>query len=275
MQRRGEYLIIGFWSDRAGTGGTTSNMIITGVMAAKGTDREVILVQGKYDILKLDYAFSPDMRNDILKEDFGYYNHPGIDDILEKHMNNLYTEKDLDENLICVNHSNLSYMPGSIRNNPDLFRQKFQCVSQKFIKALQGLEQLIFIELDSGMGSLNQYLLSMLDLVVINLGQGSKSLHGIKNQSLLMKKSLFLVGRYDSNSKYNVRNLIRRYHINEDCIAVIPYSVKYQDSINEGKTMEFVDRNYKCLKHDEDFGFFKEAARASKMILKRVSDIGK
>lgn len=267
-------MIIGFWSDRAGIGGTTSNMIITGVMAAKGTDREVILVQGKYDILKLDYAFSTNMRNDILKEDFGYYNHPGIDDVLEKHMNNLYTEKDFDENLLCVNQSNLSYMPGSIRNNPDLFRQKFRCVSQRFLNALKGLDKLIFIELDSGMESLNQHILNILDLVVINLGQGSKSIHGLKHQPVLMEKSLFLVGRYDSNSKYNVRNLIRRYHMNEDSVAVIPYSVKYQDSVNEGKTMEFVDRNYKCLKHDEDFSFFKEAGNASKMILKRVNTIG-
>ncbi len=82
------------------------------------------------------------------------------------------------------------------------------------------------------------------------------------------------MGRYDSNSKYNVKNLIRRYHIDQESVAVIPYSVKYQDSVNEGKTMEFVDRNYQCLKHEEDFSFFKEAEKASKMILKRVNAIG-
>ena len=38
--------------------------------------------------------------------------------------------------------------------------------------------------------------------------------------------------------------------------------------------MEFVDRNYQCLKHEEDFSFFKEAEKASKMILKRVNAIG-
>ncbi|MCI8669129.1 MAG: hypothetical protein HFI34_06360 [Lachnospiraceae bacterium] len=267
-------MIIGFWSDRAGIGGTTSNMIITGVMAAKETDREVILIQGKYDILKLDYAFSPGIRNDILKEDFGYYNHPGIDDVLEKHMNNLYTGKDFYENLISVNQSNLLYMPGSIRNNPDLFRQKFQRVSQRFFKALKGLDKLIFIELDSGMESLGRHMLNLLDLIVVNIGQGSKMIHDIKNQPILMEKALFLIGRYDSNSKYNVRNMIRRQRINEDFVAVIPYSVKYQDSVNEGKTMEFVNRHYKCLKYEEDFSFFKEAGKASKMILKRVNSIG-
>lgn len=274
MQRREKYLIIGFWSDRAGIGGTTSNMIITGIMAAKETDRQIILIQGKYDILKLDYAFSPDMRNDILKEDFGYYNHPGIDDVLEKHINNLYTEKDFDENLIRVNQSNLFYMPGSIRNNPDLFRQKFQSVAQRFFKALKDLDRLIFIELDSGMESLDRHILNFLDFIVINIGQGVKSVYGITNQPVLMEKALFLVGRYDSNSRWNVRNLIRRQRMKKDSVAVIPYSVKYQDSVNEGKTMEFVNRNYKCLKHEEDFGFFKEARKASKMILKRVNTIG-
>lgn len=267
-------MIIGFWSERAGIGSTTSNMIITGVMASKGTDREVILVQGKYDTLKLDYAFSPNIRNDILKEDFGYYNHPGIDDVLEKHMNDLYTQKDFDENLISVNQSNLLYMPGSIRNNPDLFRQKFQCVSQRFLEALKGLDKLIFIELDSGMEGLGRHMLNLLDLIVINIGQGRTSLYDLKKQPEFTEKSLFLMGRYDSNSKYNVKNLIRRYHIDQESVAVIPYSVKYQDSVNEGKTMEFVDRNYQCLKHEEDFSFFKEAEKASKMILKRVNAIG-
>ncbi len=269
-------MIIGFWSERAGIGGTTSNMIITGIMAAKRTNREVVLIQGKYDIIKLDYAFSPTVRNDTLKEDFGYYNHPGIDDVLEKHINDLYDAKDFDKNLIRVNHSNLLYLPGSVRNNPRLFRQKFKNVSEKFINGLSRSDKLIFIEFDSGLSDLNQYFLNVLDLVVINLGQGRKAIHDIiQERQFLMDKSLFLVGRYDSNSKYNVRNLMRRYHIDEERIAVIPYSIKYQDAVNEGRTMEFVDRNWECLKYEDDFEFFREAGKAADMILKRVRDFEK
>lgn len=268
-------MIIGFWSERAGIGATTSNMVITGVMAAKETKREVVLIQGKYDMLKLDYAFSPNVRNDTFKEDFGYYNHPGIDDVLEKHINNLYTPKDFDENLIRVNESNLSYLPGSIRNNPELFQQKFKSVSKQFIRALSQMDKLIFIELDSGLNDLNKFILNILDVVVINLEQGGKAVSRITDRQMLMEKSIFLVGRYDSNSRCNVKNLMRRYQIREERIAVIPYSIKYRDSINEGRTMEFVDRNSRCSKYEEDFEFFREAERASGMILERVNDFGR
>lgn len=263
-------MIVGFWSERPGVGCTTSNMIIAGSMVAMEGTKEVTLIQGKHDSWKLDYAFLPKVRNDIICEDYGYYNHPGIDDVLEKHLNHLYTQKDFYENVIRVNHSNLYYLPASIRNSPELFGKKMATVSKSFMKGLRELDKLIFMEIDSGFGALSREFLEKVDMVVVNIGQSSKSIMEIIQNPYLMAKSVFLVGRYDSNSRYNVRNLIRKYGIDEACIGVIPYNVKYQDSIQEGRTMEFIDRNYRCERYDDDYEFFKEVGKATEMIMKRV-----
>lgn len=263
-------MIVGFWSERPGVGCTTANMIIAGSMAAMQGEREITLVQGKHDRWKLDYAFLPKGRNEIFCEDYGYYNYPGIDDVLEKHLNHLYTQKDFYENVIRVQHSNLYYLPASIRNSPELFGKKMEVVSKNFIQGLKELDKLIFMEIDSGFGELSQELLANMDMVVVNIGQSSNSIHEVIRNPQLMAKSVFLVGRYDSNSRYNVRNIIRRYGIDEACIGVIPYNVKYQDSIQEGRTMEFIDRNCRCGKYDDDYMFFKEVEKAADMILKRV-----
>ena len=72
---------------------------------------------------------------------------------------------------------------------------------------------------------------------------------------------MLLIGRYDSFSKYNTKN-ITRYLKEREPVGVIPYNTLYFESCSEGKIIDFflkmrnidnTDRNYLFVKEVENF----------------------
>lgn len=263
-------MVIGFWSEAAGVGGTTSNMIITGLTAATEKNKKITLMQGKYDRMRFDYAFSANQDGNLLKEDYGYYNHPGMDDLIEKHLNDEYQRQDFYDNLVNVNHTSLCYVPTGARFSEDLFKKKMQLVGKSMIQELKDIEGDVFVELECGYQDNTKSILDLCDVIVINMNQAVIRTPGFLQEEHILNKCILLIGRFDSQSRFNLKTIARRTGIPENRIGIIPYNIRFQDSMYEGRVLDFMEHRYHMDRHNAEYMFFKEVFFATELILRRA-----
>ena len=127
-------MIIGFWSEKPGRGSSTYNMIAAGLGFSERCNKRVILMQGKHDYNRIEYAFTPYDDESVMKEDYGYYNYGGMDSIISKLENNILTEKEFNKEIIAIRNTNLCYiLSGKGRNNTE-FQSRFLKCYDKYIE---------------------------------------------------------------------------------------------------------------------------------------------
>lgn len=263
-------MIIGFWSEQSGKGAVTYNMIATGIGMSMKLNKNVILVQAKTDYNRLDYAFVPYSGENIMKEDYGYYNFAGIDSVLNRMENGFYDNELLYDELICVRNTNLYYLPSTRKGIGELFNSKITKMFSTYMDSIKNTKDIILVELCNGFEYITKEFLNNFDVLAINISQDNKALEDIRSNNMIMEKSIFVIGRYDEGSEFNLKNISRRYRIREDCIGVIPYNVRYKDSVCQGKCKEFFDRHFNTGKEDEEYIFMNYVKNTADIIINRA-----
>lgn len=264
-------MTIGYWSEVPGKGAVTFNMIATALsMSAKCKER-LILMQGKYDYNRIDYAFTPFMEDNMMREDYDYYNYGGMDNIINRLEHHVLSTGDIEKELIRVDDSNVYYLPATRQRIRELFDRRFMKVSGQYIRILNKFDEdtVILIELESGPENIAEDVLKALDVLVINISQGNNPVGRIGDNRAIMENSVFIVGRYDEASQFNVRNIYRKYHIDAERIGVVPYNIQLKDAMTLGKSREFFERNEGIGKENDNYIFMKYLDNTTDMIIKR------
>jgi hypothetical protein len=107
------------------------------------------------------------------------------------------------------------------------------------------------------------------DVVVINLSQGM-TLSSLNIDKEILKKSVFLIGKYDDNSKENISHISKKYGIDRNNIAFIPYNIHFNDAIHEGKLVAYISKNMNSKINDENLYFINKVFLATNMILRKA-----
>ena len=108
------------------------------------------------------------------------------------------------------------------------------------------------------------------DVIVINLCQGINDIDMILNDEALRKKAVFLVGKYDDESKENINNIRKKYSIDKEEIGVIPYNIHFHDAIIEGKVVEFISKSMYSKRSDANFDFINQLYKSTNLILQKA-----
>lgn len=265
----GRYLIIGFWSEEPGKGSSTYNMIASGISLSAKCKERVILMQGKKDYNRIEYAFTPYESSGILKEDYGYYNYGGVDSLINKVENGIINDSEFSKELVQIRKSNLYYLPSSRSENEDNFRKRFMDNYDKLSTFLAKTKDIVMLELNSGLEYLTDNVINQLDLLVINIPQNTKAIKMVNSNNKIMDKAVFIIGCYDMDSEYSINNIRRMYGIDEKRIYAVPYNVRFKDAICGGRSLEFYERHSTRERNDSEFEFMKNLDMLSEMIMKR------
>ena len=87
------------------------------------------------------------------------------------------------------------------------------------------------------------------------------------------KKNLILIGKYDENSKYSIKN-ITRYMGEKNKVGTIPYSALYFEASEESKVVELFLKLKRYTKNNDKNGFFmQEIKKMSESIIYRLQDL--
>ena len=258
-----------FWSKASGRGATSGNMLAVSIMSSLVYSVKGILVQLDYCSRSIDDVFSNRKHTNLIMEEYAYYNQKGIDELIDKCQLKDLDILDMKENIIPVMDTNMSYLPTSKRIRSGINEKEMVQSSKAIMNLLNQVGQYNFIDCVNGDRQLSKTILRNADVIVVNICQGMNLEEIIRDKSI-MKKAVFLVGRYDDKSNDNVFEIRKKYGIDKELIGVIPYNIGFHDAIEEGKVVNYFIKNISAKRNNTNFSFINSVFRSANIVLRKA-----
>lgn len=250
-----------FWSPEPGQTGTTSNIIAIAILAALSMGKKVCLTQTHYNNRSLEAALLGRGMNQEILQDMGV-------DFLLKSSKAYAIDKSVIENASFTLLKGLYIIPGTTKRNEQLFEEDFIANRAYIYDALSKSFDYVFTDVSSGDNKLSKELLVGADRIVVNLNQNDKLIQNYCNKYDFLKgKTVYLIGNYHMESKYNLQNLKRCYPFLRKKTNIIPFDVNYMDYFNDGKVIPFFLKNALATR-EVDRNFFVQVKRSLEFILR-------
>lgn len=262
---------VAFWSNIEGKNGVTSNLACISVMSALKYRLKSVILENHYNINNIENAFTSIQTNQYVREENYYFNHLGLDSLMKRLNSKIRDEQMIKKASIGFFNNNIFYIPHSQIKSKEVLEYELNQVIMPLLLQSEEFSNLVFIDTINSNNITSKVILDEADLVVVNLSQDSIIInHFFENYSSLLSKSVFIIGSYNHNSRYNLKNIQRKYRIKNENIAVIPYNIELKDALSEGNVIEFISRNYYCKKEDSNYYFIKELKHATDMIVNKI-----
>lgn len=262
---------VAFWSNIEGKNGVTSNLACISVMSALKYRLKSVILENHYNINNIENAFTSIQTNQFVREENYYFNHLGLDSLMKRLNSKIRDEQMIKKASIGFFNNNIFYIPHSQIKSKEVLEYELNQVIMPLLLQSEEFSNLVFIDTINSNNITSKVILDEADLVVVNLSQDSIIInHFFENYSSLLSKSVFIIGSYNHNSRYNLKNIQRKYRIKNENIAVIPYNIELKDALSEGNVIEFISRNYYCKKEDSNYYFIKELKHATDMIVNKI-----
>ena len=148
----------------------------------------------------------------------------------------------------------------------------------EILKMANRYYDLVFVDLTKKMRPKEANdILNESDVLVLNIGQTLKSVNDYQElketEDFRTRRNIIpLIGRYDSHSKYNVKNITRYLKEKRDMLA-IPYNTLYFEACCEGKVIDFFLRLKNVDPTDRNHFIAAEASRADETILAKLQEL--
>ena len=260
---------IAFWSMTSGRSATSGNMLAVSVMSSLAYSMQETLVQLDQHSRAIDDVFGERHQTNLLMEEYSYYSKKGLDCLIDKCQLDELNLKDFVENMVPVKDTLINYIPASKRTFIGINNRELMYFSKKMFDVLNKSNQLNFIDCVNGDTPVSKAILKAADVVVINLSQGM-TISTLNIDKEILKKSVFLIGKYDENSKENISHIRKKYGIDRNDIAIIPYNIHFHDAIHEGKLVSYISKSINSRVNDENTFFINKVFLATGMILRKA-----
>lgn len=265
---------VAFWSNCKGRAGTTSNMACMSVICTMLKQTKSILFENHFNLNGLEQAFVQQRRTSqyLLREELSYYDQTGLEGLMRRvHSNHTYEEVMEDVSLKFLDNL-IYYLPKKCNMNQEYFEFELNQVIKPLMTFLSNIFEFVFVDTAYNNTLSTKSILEGADLVVVNLCQNKILLdHFFSNYESLVEKSYFLIGCYQKEARYNLKNIRRRYQIPKNQIGVIPYNLEFGEAVNSGTIIQYLLRNFSCDRDDENYFFISQVKEAAQMMLDCLS----
>ncbi len=261
---------IAFWSNVAGKSATSGNMLAVSTMTSLLYSLKVVLLQLDYCSKSIDSVLEGKKDDMVINDNFSYYNKKGIDDLFDKMKLENITEEDIVYNMVNVKDTSMYYIPSSKQLYLGVEEREMGKNLEILMRMMSSVGDINFIDNINGNKYISKKILRHADVIVCNVHQGLSDIDEILGNDKLLKKTVFLVGRYDGESRETVNCIRKKYKVKKEQIGVIPYNIGYHDSIQEGNVVSFISKNIYSKRTDTNFDFISNLFNATNMILKKA-----
>jgi len=264
-----------FWSPIHGQAAATSNMMVVAFLAGIEHRKRSIITQTQFNNNNLEAPLvGSNVRNSVAEN---FFRGTGIDTLIRSFKASQVTKDDVENCCISNENTNVSLLPGTSKSNRSYFDDEMEKTLLRLFNQVDQLYDMMFIDVNSGNNPLSMEIIKSSDLVIINLPQNCHVIDDFfEYQKDQIKGEVFyLFGNYDNNSRYNIKNLRRRYrkYITKDNSGVIPHNTLYLDAQNDGKVVDFIKNNINCRESDSNYYFMEKSKSATSKIIKFASAI--
>lgn len=257
--------VITFWNNsKSGNIGQTASMIATATSMAVEHNYKVLVISTQLDDFDLEKAYgkyeSGTMKFLGIKESkFD----SGIEGVMKLASSGKLTPELINNyTKIVLKGNRLEVLSGKKGNEEDE-TEKFDFNKYpEIIKIANRYYDMVFVDLDRGLQSdMIKKVIEVSNIIIWNMEQKFESVEEVinfqKEEKLLSKNNvLYLFNRYEKNSKYNVKNIVRNSSMKKK-IFTIPYDIMFGDTIQDGTIDQwFLNPKIRRATLDEEHGFF-------------------
>lgn len=265
---------VAFWSNVRGASGATSNLACLSIMGAMDKIRKTVVFENHYNLNNLENAYVGPGNRNMIKEECFYFNKLGLDYLMKQLHSNIQNENMVTSSAIPLMNKQIYYIPQSHIANKDFLEYELNQVIHSLFVYLEAFGDVVYVDTAVSEHLSTKVILNEADLVVVNLNQNPQVLSNFfENYSSIRSKAVYLIGNYNHYSRFNLKNIERKFHIDKSKIAVIPYNVEFADALSEGTIIQFLSRNYGCTKNDNNYYFMNQVRNAMSMLEKNMHKI--
>ena len=168
-------------------------------------------------------------------------------------------------------YSSIYYLPQSYIVNREVFNYEFELVRKELFHCLENFSELVFIDTETNGNSSSIAILQEVDLIVVNLNQDVEAWKNFfENYYSLVEKCVFLIGQYQHELGWDVTRLRHKFHVARNQIGVVPYNLELQSAMNDGRMLQFLNRNYLRNSQTEVEMLIRELKRSASMIRENI-----
>ncbi|MBH1940632.1 hypothetical protein I5677_07000 [Mobilitalea sibirica] len=263
---------ISYWSPVHGQAGTTSNILVTALIAGMVYNKECLLTQTHFNFNNMEAPLIGSNSKNAKTTD--YFRDIGLDSLIRNYKASKLKQESIEDCCISLPGTGIHLLPGTCKSNRDTFEDEMETIFINLIRTIEKHMGIVFIDLNSGNHPLSLKVIADSDLTVVNLSQNMGFIDYFFDTyyHLISSKTFYLFGNYDCNSKYNIYNIRRRYrkYITPQNSGAIPYNTMYHDAQCDGKIIEFIKENHQIRRSDHNGFFMVKSINAADKILKQA-----
>lgn len=239
--------IITFWNNNTGKTGQTYSAIAVATQMALDHNYKILFLSTKYnDRLAID-AFGANEQAETVKKMVTNKNsmdlESGIEGVAKMANAGRLTAEMIPNYTKVILKDRLEILSGPKGAAKQEYEKLYE-ICKEIINVSKRYYDLVFIDLNNGMkDQTTKDILQMSDIIIFNVEQKLVEIENItkikeNSEILLPKKTMFLINKYDRESKYTAKNITREVG-EKKTILTVPYTALYSEAIQEGLTAEF------------------------------------
>ena len=273
--------IITFCSNETKETGQTMSLAATAAYMAIEHNYKILVISTDFNDLSLENCFweyDKIRKTSTIKKDEKVGIESGIEGLIKELISNRTS------NEIIRNYSRIV-----LKDRLDILLAPTTKVYQEYIQIAESYTDilqvakryydLIFVDLSKKMPrKVAAEILKLSDILVINMTQRLKTINDFMelretNDFYQRKNVMLLMGRYDKNSKYNIKN-VTRYLKEKKMISVVPYNTLYLEAASEGGIIEFMLKAKNVTDElDSNNIFIKELKKLDENIIFKLQEL--
>lgn len=274
--------IITFWNNsKSGHIGQTSSLAAVATLMAVEHNYKILLISTEIGDMELDKAYGVSENSAMkflgLKE--AKFN-SGIEGIMKLANSGRLTPQLVGNFTKIVLKNRLEVIAGK-KETGEEENEKFDANDYPdVIKIANQYYDMVFVDLGRGLESnLTRRILEASNLIVCNMEQKIEEVEKIltlqKQEEIINGKNvIYLLNRYENNSKYNAKNIIRNSRMKRE-LYTVPYDLMYSDALQDGVVDQWIlnPRIRKATLEDEHGFFISQVNRFCEGIIYKLQEL--
>ena len=269
--------IISFWNNGREETGKTSSIIAITTLLSIHHNYKILVLDTKYNDYSYEDSFwQEDRTMKLINNNTRMNIDHGISGLSKAILSNKTSPE------IITNYTRIVFKDRlELLTDTDVSVEDYE-IHKKIFKDIAKIASkyydLVFIDIDGSLEeNIKDSLLEISDLIVVNLQQKLRTINEylqIKQENhIFREKSLMpILGRYDKNSKYNVKN-VARYMKEKRGVYSIPYNTLFFEACSEGKVADFFIKLQKINPKDKNAIFISNVKEATDEIIQRLKQL--
>jgi len=269
--------IVTFWGSGKEQVGKTLAVVAIATNMAIEYNKRILVISASYnnDTIKNCYwNFESTKKTNIFKPANGIEVDNGIEGLAKIIQSKKVTPNLITDYTKIVFKDRLEVLLG-FEAETLLTRQEVGKIYLEIVQLADQYYDMVLVDLDNDINETEaNAILNKSDLVIAMASQKLLSIKTMKEkkEAFPKNKAMVLIGKYDKNSKYTLKNLSRTFGEKKEFLTV-PYNTLYFEAAQEGTTTDLFLRLRRIEdKNDENAFFIGQVKRATQEIINKIQE---